>query len=71
MKSESVGAVVVTDRDIALAVANDDDLSSAGVESVMTEDPVTIHEDEVSMALSRAIDEHHVRRFPVVDDGAS
>jgi Mg/Co/Ni transporter MgtE len=35
----------------------------------MTDDPVTIQADEEAMEISRMIDEHALRRIPVVDDG--
>jgi Mg/Co/Ni transporter MgtE len=34
----------------------------------MTDDPVTIQADEEAMEISRMIDEHDLRRIPVVDD---
>lgn len=63
---EPVG--IVTDRDIALSVNDTDDLASESVQNVMTEDPVTLREDEEAMEISRTIDEENVRRIPVVDD---
>lgn len=78
MRSENVGAAVVTeddepvgivtDRDVALAVAESDDAASMSVEDVMTEDPATIREDAEAMEISRTIDEQNVRRIPVVDE---
>lgn len=78
LESEMVGAVVVTedespvgiitDRDIALAINEGEDVASRSVEAVMTEDPVTLHEGEEAMEISRTIDEHNVRRIPAVDD---
>jgi CBS domain-containing protein len=77
-ESENVGAVViaeddepvgiVTDRDAALAVGRSDDVASLPAEEVMTADPVTLREDEEGMEISRTIDEHDVRRIPVVDE---
>lgn len=77
LESENVGAVVITednapvgiitDRDAALAIHQHDDVASVSVEDVMTADPATIQEDEEAIEISRAIDEHDVRRFPVVD----
>jgi CBS domain-containing protein len=76
--SENVGSVVVTeddepvgivtDRDVALSVSASDDPASASVEDVMTEEPVTLQEDEPNVMIARAIEEHNVRRIPVVDD---
>ncbi|UPM44939.1 CBS domain-containing protein [Halocatena salina] len=78
LDSENVGAIVVTendepvgivtDRDIALAVNEDDNIGTEAVRSVMTEDPVTLHEGEEAMEVSRAIDEYNVRRILIVDD---
>nr|WP_274324142.1 CBS domain-containing protein [Halosimplex aquaticum] len=78
LDSENVGSVVVTeddspigvvtDRDIALEVPGTANLESQSVEDVMTEDPVTIREDEPAMELSRTIGEHNVRRIPIVDE---
>ncbi|WP_049923684.1 CBS domain-containing protein [Halopiger djelfimassiliensis] len=78
LESENVGALVVTedeepvgivtDRDAALVIHERDDVASVSVDEIMTEDPATIHEDEDPIAISRAINEHHVRRFPIVDD---
>ncbi len=78
LESEGVGSVVVaeggepagivTDRDIALAVPQTDDIAEESVETVMTEDPETIREDAEAMELSQAIGEANVRRIPVVDE---
>ncbi|AEH37413.1 putative signal transduction protein with CBS domains [Halopiger xanaduensis SH-6] len=78
LESEQVGAIVitddekpvgiVTDRDIALALTDYDDPASTSVEGVMTEDPATLRSDEEPIEISRAIEEHNVRRFPVVDE---
>ncbi|NKE35012.1 CBS domain-containing protein [Natronococcus sp. JC468] len=75
---ENVGAVVVTegeepvgivtDRDVALAIPNNDDVGSVSVEDAMTADPATLREDDEAIEVSRAIEEHNARRFPVVDD---
>ncbi|RZV10964.1 CBS domain-containing protein [Natrinema hispanicum] len=78
LDKENVGALVVTednepvgiltDRDAALTIHKKDDASSASIEDVMTEDLATLHEDDGSLAISEAIEEHNVRRFPIVDD---
>lgn len=78
LESEGVGAVVVTDdgspdgivtdRDAALAIHRNDDAAAVSVADVMTEDPATIREDAEAIDISRAIEEHNVRRFPVVDE---
>ncbi len=53
---------------MALAVNEEGDVGGKQVQSVMSEDPVTLHEDEEAMEISRTISEHNVRRIPVVDD---
>ena len=63
---EPVG--IVTDRDIALSVGASDDPASASVESVMTDDPVTLREGDDDLAVARTIAEYDVRRIPVVDE---
>lgn len=78
LESENVGAIVVvddnkhvgivTDRDVALAVNEEDNAAGESVQSIMTENPVTLHEGEEAMEISRTINEHNVRRIPVVDD---
>jgi CBS domain-containing protein len=59
---------IVTDRDIALAVARYDDLSELTAEDIMTPDPVTIQEDATAVDLPATMAEGRVRRIPVVDD---
>lgn len=59
---------IVTDRDIALTVARNDDLSGLTAGDIMTPDPVTIHEDATAVELPAAMADGQVRRIPVVDD---
>ncbi|AXG06383.1 CBS domain-containing protein [Haloplanus rubicundus] len=59
---------IVTDRDIALAVARYDDLSELTAEDIMTPDPVTIQEDATAVDLPATMADGRVRRIPVVDD---
>ena len=78
LESENVGALIVTDddepagivtdRDVALAVNDQENVASESVQSIMTEDPVTLREDDDPMEISRTIGEKNVRRIPVVDD---
>lgn len=67
---ESAGSPVglVTDRDIAVAVANHDDLGGVTARDVMTEDPTTIDGDAEAVELPKRMSEARVRRLPVVDD---
>ena len=59
---------IVTDRDIALAVARYDDLDELTAADIMTPDPVTVHEDATAVDLPARMAEGRVRRIPVVDD---
>lgn len=78
LDDENVGAVVVTendepvgmitDRDAALAIHEYDDVGSVSVDEVMTENPVTVHENDDPVTISEAIRDNNVRRFPIVDD---
>ncbi|MDF9745908.1 CBS domain-containing protein [Natrinema salsiterrestre] len=78
LDEENVGSIVVTeddepvgmvtDRDVALAIHEHDDVGSVSVEEVMTDNPVTVHEDDDPLAISEAIRDNNVRRFPVVDE---
>ncbi|MHB9286486.1 CBS domain-containing protein [Halobacteriales archaeon Cl-PHB] len=65
---DDVPVGIVTDRDIALEVARNDDLDELTAADVMTPDPVTIHQDATAVDLPAAMAEGHVRRIPVVDD---
>lgn len=78
LKNENVGAIViaendepvgiVTDRDVALAIADSDDVGSLTAGDVMAEDPDTLEEGEEGIEIARTIDENNVRRIPVVDE---
>lgn len=78
MADEEIGDVViaednrpvgiVTDRDVALAVAEHGDVSDLGAEDLMTEDPATIDQDAEAVELPADMAESTVRRLPVVDD---
>jgi CBS domain-containing protein len=59
---------IVTDRDIALAVARNETLEGLTAEDIMSRDPVTIHEDATAVDLPARMAEGHVRRIPVVDE---
>lgn len=82
MDTEGVGALVVednetvagivTDREIALAVAeHEGDLPEVEIKNVMTEEPTTLQENDESMEAARTMAERGVRRIPVVDDSGS
>lgn len=63
---EPVG--IVTDRDVALAVADGDDLDDLAAEDVMTGDPATIEGDAEAVELPKKMAEARVRRMPVVNE---
>lgn len=78
MESEDIGALVVeanetvegliTDREIALAVADHEgDLSAVTVEEVMTEDVVLLEDTQESLVAANEMAQQGVRRMPVVD----
>ena len=82
MDREGVGAVVVedngtvsgiiTDREIALAVGeHEGDLSDVTIGDVMTEETITLQEDDESMEAARTMAEAGVRRIPVVNGSDS
>lgn len=58
---------VVTDRDIALAVAEHGDLSGLEASDIMTEDPVTIEGDAEAVELP----ERMARRAPVASPSST
>ncbi|WP_339105507.1 CBS domain-containing protein [Haloterrigena salinisoli] len=66
---EPVG--IVTDRDIALEVAQSDDVAATPAEDVMTAGLTTLREDADAIEVSRAIKEESARRFPVVDENGA
>lgn len=78
MEEERVGAIVVveddepvgivTDRTIALAVGQEDDLTDLTAEDLMSQDPATIGADDGAYELATQFGESGVRRLPVVDD---
>ena len=85
MKNEDVGAVpvvdsptgrrlvgIITDRDIVMKVIADGRaLDGASVRDAMTQNPVTVREDDdVNQALS-AMAARKVRRIPVVDESGN
>lgn len=79
LRDEGVGSVVVeetgrpvgiiTDRDVAMAVAEHGDVSELDASDIMTEDPVTIEGDAEAVELPKKMAETHARRIPVVEDG--
>lgn len=71
---ESGGTVtgILTDRQIALAVAeHDGNVSDVTAEGIMTEGAVTLQEEEDSMVAARTMAEKGVRRLPIVDSSDS
>jgi CBS domain-containing protein len=58
---------VVTDRDIAMALSNDEKPSAYRLENVMSRDPITVRPDDDAMTCARVMEDAQVRRVPVVD----
>lgn len=81
MRDETVGCVVitegddpvglVTDRDLAVRlVANDHDPGTTTARDVMTDDPLTVDVGTGLFELTETMEEHAVRRVPVVENGS-
>jgi len=78
MRDKNVGSVVivennrpvgiVTDRDIAIRVLGNDQPAEIPVKNIMTENPVTLKEDEGIFEALERVKDVGVRRFPVVDN---
>ncbi len=58
---------VVTDRDVAMALSHDESPSQVRIADVMARDPVVCRPDEDVFACARAMEDHQLRRIPVVD----
>ena len=60
---------IVTDRDLAVKVVADArQIAGVKVEEVMTRNPVTCYADDDLQEAIDAMEEHQVRRIPIVDD---
>ena len=57
---------VVTDGDIRRGILNGHELESL-VTEVMSENPVTVHEEEDRGAIKQTMQDHHIHQVPVVD----
>ncbi len=78
MRDRNVGSVIiveenrpvgiVTDRDITIRVLGNDQPAEIPVKNIMTENPVTLKEDEGIFEALERIKDFGVRRFPVVDN---
>jgi CBS domain-containing protein len=82
MKSHDVGAIpvvtsceegkllgIITDRDICIkAVATDQGTCAFEVSEVMTKSPYACHADDSIEACEALMEQHQIRRIPVVDD---
>ncbi|XVH32705.1 CBS domain-containing protein [Haloferacaceae archaeon DSL9] len=81
MADENVGAVVitegddpvgiVTDRTVALSIADGGSIEDLTAADVMTDEPMTVTEDEGLFEVVQAMGEAGVRRVPIVDDGGA
>lgn len=59
---------VITDRDIALSLGDDSKPSQCRVSEVMARDPITTRPSDDAMDAARLMEEHQIRRIPVVDN---
>ncbi len=64
---EPVG--IVTDRKIALSLADDGDASNRAVGNIMTRDLITIESDASVHDAIEQMEDAGIRRIPVVEDG--
>lgn len=81
MADEDVGAVVVvegdapvgivTDRTIALALGDTEDLGETTADDLLSEHLVTVQEDDGIFEVVRTLGDEGIRRAPVVDDGGT
>jgi len=60
---------VVTDRDVCLALAREDDAAGLPVRAVMSAPPICCRPDDALWELLALAETHGVRRFPVIDRG--
>ena len=58
---------ILTDRDVALAMALDDATPATPVSEIMTHDVITIWEDQGVFNATQYMQGHHVRRLPVIN----
>lgn len=66
---EPVG--IVTDRAIALGIRDVDSIDDVSVEDVMTEDPITVSENDTHFDALEMMSSEGIRRVPIVDDSGS
>jgi CBS domain-containing protein len=59
---------VLTDRDVALALSKDQKPSQIRVAQCMSRDPVTCRPGDDAFSAAQKMEEHQIRRIPVVDD---
>jgi CBS domain-containing protein len=59
---------IITDRDIVVRVlAEDQNVTEAVVEDAMSDDVVSVYEDDDINTLVKRMEEHEVRRMPVIN----
>lgn len=68
VEEENLPIGIVTDRQIALALADDPEAGHDHVDEVMTRDVETIDEDLDLYRAAQKLDEEGIRRAPVVDE---
>ncbi|MFM2152857.1 MAG: hypothetical protein RL199_1292 [Pseudomonadota bacterium] len=62
---------VLTDRDIAMAMARDDKPSQLFVRDIMTRAPYTCAPSDALEQCTRLMEQEQVRRVPIIDDARS
>ncbi len=69
-KSDGSVCGIITDRDIVVrAIAEGIDPFSSTLEDVCRDDLVTVAPDDAIAAAVKTMEEHAIRRLPVMDDG--
>jgi CBS domain-containing protein len=69
IEADEKPAGIITDRDIAMAVAEGRDLDNLTADDIMHREPHTVSSDDGVFELCATMAEHGVRRMPVVEDG--
>lgn len=68
IEEEGLPVGIVTDRQIALALADDSEVGHEVIDSVMTRDLVTVSETASVFHIAQTMSEAGIRRTPIVDD---
>lgn len=69
--ADTVLVGIITERDVLRAAASGKDLTEEPVSRWMTENPDTIHVEDLPSEVSRRLQKEGYRHLPVVDDGGA